>query len=103
MPQPLKVRILGRDYPLRVQASDIETMRNVAQDVNQRMQAFKNQNRSEPDLVAAVITALQLAEELLGAKEASDALVAALDRETDHLDHILTEVLEEVDPVSVQE
>ncbi|MCY4673736.1 MAG: cell division protein ZapA [Bacteroidetes bacterium] len=103
MPQPLKVRILGRDYPLRVQASDVETMRNVAQDVDQRMQAFKNQNRGEPDLVAAVITALQLAEELLGAKEASDALVTALDRETDHLDHILAEVLEEIDPASIQE
>ena len=103
MHQPLKVRILGRDYPLLVQTSDVETMQDVARRVDQRMRAFKEQHPDQPDLVAAVITALFLAEELDGARETSDVLVAALDRETDHLDRRLSEVLAKVDPISIQE
>lgn len=96
--QSITVRILDRNYPLLVQSSDEEAIRNVAEMVNQRMETFKDQYPDQPDLIAAVFTALELAEELLGAKETSDVLLTAIDRETDYIGRELTLALKDSDP-----
>lgn len=66
---PLRVLILGREYPLRVQEEDEATMREVAVTVDERMQAFRQSHPGEPELTAAVFAALSLAAELFAAKD----------------------------------
>lgn len=91
--QSIKVQILGRDYPLLVESSDIPTIRSVAENVNQRMTAFKKKFPEQPDLIAAVFTAMELAEELLGARETYNVLLSAIDRETHFLGRELSQAL----------
>lgn len=91
--ESITVRILGRDYPLLVESSDVPTIRSVAENVNQRMTAFKKQFPEQPDLIAAVFTAMQLGEELLGARETYNVLLSAIDRETDFLGRELSQAL----------
>ena len=94
MHKSIKVRILDRDYPLLVQADDEATMRSLAGLVDERMRAFKTMHPDQPDLVAAVVTALGMAEELTAARETSNVVLSALDREVALLDRELTSALQ---------
>ncbi|MCY4204174.1 MAG: cell division protein ZapA [Bacteroidetes bacterium] len=94
--ETIRVQILGREYPLRVNNEDVTTIIGVAENVNYRMKAFKEQYPDQPDMVAAVLTALELAEELIGARETSNFLLSAIDRETEYVGRELSEALKHV-------
>ena len=98
--ESITVQILDRDYPLLVNSEDIATIRSVAENVNHRMKLFKEQYPEQTDLVAAVFTALELAEELMGARETSNVLLTAIDREADYLDRELSQALKHSPPAS---
>jgi len=91
--ETIRVEVLGREYPLRVNSEDIATIHSVAENVNHRMKAFKEQYPDQSDMVAAVFTALELAEELIGARETSNFLLTAIDRETDYVAKELSQAL----------
>ena len=74
----IRVQILGKEYPLRVQEGHEKTMQEVANAVDSRMQAFKVSHPHQSDLVAAVISALTLAEEVLELRENSSAVLQAM-------------------------
>ena len=64
MEKSIRVQILGREYALRVQAGNEAMMRQVAQRLNARLEAFRNAHPEQAKLTAAIITALALSEEL---------------------------------------
>ncbi len=67
--KPIKVTIMGRQFPLRVEESDEQLMYEVAQFVDDRIRTYKNDllNQSEP--VVLILACLSIAEELFRAKE----------------------------------
>ena len=81
MQKSIRVQILGKEYPLRVHEDDEAAMREVAGAVDARMQTFKTSHPEQPDLVAAVISALSLAEEMLAVRETSNSVLQAMYRE----------------------
>ena len=81
MDKPIRIRILNREYPLRVRAEAEAETRRIAEIVDARMQAFKRAHPEQPDLVAAVMTALAFAEEAATAHTDLDAEIARLDAE----------------------
>ncbi len=91
--ESITVRILDREYPLLVDSTDVDTIQGVAANVSQRMKAFKEQFPDQPDLVAAVFISMELAEELLGAHEAFNVLLTAIDQETHYLDQQVSQAL----------
>ena len=93
MEKSIRVRILGRDYPLRVQEEDEASTREMAASVDARMRTFKTAHPEQSDLVTAVVTALALAEELYTAREAAPATTPALDDELEALDQLLADAL----------
>ncbi len=93
MDKSIRVRILGRDYPLRVREEDENSTRDMAAYVDAKMHAFKTEHPEQSDLVTAVVTALALAEELYGAKELQRTTLRDLDDELSDLDRQLAKVL----------
>ena len=93
MQRSIQVRILGRDYPLRIREEDEVAIRTVAGTVDERMRGFKQSHPDQPDLVAAVVTALGLAEELSAARETSNVVLTALDQEVALLGRELADAL----------
>lgn len=65
MSKPIRVRIMGRTYPLRVDPDDEEYMRDIASFVDEKMQAVRENFPGQPELTSAVIAALSIAEELM--------------------------------------
>ena len=94
MMKSIKVRIAGREYPLRVQTADEKTMRELALMVDERIETFKQAHPGHPDVVAAVVAALGLAEELIAARDTSSVLLSALDQEVAILDRELASALQ---------
>ena len=93
MEKSIRVRLLGREYPLIVREEDEALTRDMAAYVDAKMQAFKTEHPEQPDLVTAVVTALALAEELYTAKEQQRTTLRELDDELNTLDRQLAEVL----------
>ncbi len=89
----IRVRVLGREYPLKVREEGEALTREMAAYVNDRMLAFKQAHPEQSDLVTAVVTALSLAGELFGAWEASQHTMRALEAELGALDQHLAEAL----------
>ena len=89
MEKSIRVRILNREYPLRVQELDEGPTRKMAALVDARMRAFKQAHPDQPEVVAAVMVALAFAEELQSSREAHEHLLDALDA----LDADLTQAL----------
>ena len=57
MEKSIRVRILGRDYPLLVKEQDEALTREMAAYIDGKMQAFKKAHPDQSDLVMAVMTA----------------------------------------------
>ena len=93
MEKSIRVRILGRDYPLLVREQDEPLTREMAAYIDGKMQAFKKAHPDQSDLVTAVMTALGLAEELFNASAKNDQARHTLDDELDELDRALAEAL----------
>lgn len=60
----IKIEILGKNYPIKVQESQETTMRKIARYVDQRFRAFKNDLNNQPDTTVMALACLSITEEL---------------------------------------
>ncbi len=70
----IKVSILGKQYPLKVEDHEEETMTQICKFVDQRFQTYRNQLVKQPESTVMVLAALSIAEELFEARENSSEL-----------------------------
>lgn len=94
-PLSIRVRILDRDYPLRVAPGDEDYMVHLAQRVDERIRRMRKAVPNQSDLTHAVLVALQLAEEVYAARAETDRLRAHVELEASSLAEVLTGVLDE--------
>jgi len=64
MDKSIRVKILDREYPLKVKPENETRTREIAAAVDARMQAFRKHIPTEPDLTVAIMAALAYGEEL---------------------------------------
>ena len=81
----VRVRILDRDYPLRVAPGDEDYTVHLAARVDERLRKLRHQLPAQPDMTHAVLVALELAEELYAARAETDRLRARLEIEASAL------------------
>ncbi|MDA0684656.1 MAG: cell division protein ZapA [Bacteroidetes bacterium] len=61
---PIKIRLLGKDYTLRVAEEDELATLEMAEYLDKKLTTFKKAHPEQSDLTAAVITGLAITEEL---------------------------------------
>lgn len=81
----LSFRVLGREYPLRVRPKDEAFMRKVIALVSERIGSVRESLPREPDLTAAVVAAISLAEECTQLKEGHEPVESSLVKVLDDL------------------
>jgi len=91
MDKPIRVRLLGREYTLRVREEDEALTQEMAAYVSAKMEAFRNAHPDQSEITAAVITALALAEEVYTLRDTQ--YPPELDAELDALEKRLTDAL----------
>lgn len=67
----IKVSILGKQYPLKVEDHEEETMMRICNYVDERFQTYRTQLVKQPESTVMVLAALSIAEELFEAKKSS--------------------------------
>lgn len=60
----IKVTVLGKQFPLKVNDGDEEMMHRIAEYVDTRFKEFKKQLSSQQDLTILVLASLSITEEL---------------------------------------
>lgn len=60
----IKVSILGKQFPLKVEESEEETMQRIAHYVDDKFRQYKKELNKQPDTTVMSLAALAIAEEL---------------------------------------
>ncbi len=95
MEKSIRVRLMGREYALRVAPEHEARTRAYAAYVERKLQAFREAHPDQTETTAALITALALAVELFTAREELEAFRQATEEELDRLEHSLRAALSE--------
>ncbi len=62
--ESIKITILGKQYPLKVEDSEVDAMKRIAQYVDEKFSQYKKELKKQPDTTVMVLAALSIAEEL---------------------------------------
>ena len=73
MDKSIRIKILDREYPLRVNVENETRTREIATAVDARMQNIRKHIPTEPDLTIAIMAALAYGEELASVSESSES------------------------------
>ena len=74
MEKPIRVRVMSREFALRVRPEDEAATREFVAYVDGKMRRFREAHPEQSELTAAIIAALALAEELYAARDAQGEL-----------------------------
>ena len=64
----IRVNILGKPFPLRVEDGEEELMHKIAEFVDERFKVFKRELTMQPEQTIMVLASLSIAEELFAVK-----------------------------------
>jgi len=100
----IKVTIMGRQFPLKVEESDEEQMYEIATYVDNRIRNYKKELTNQAEPVIMILACLSIAEELFKAKQGHDGsadMAASIPSEpaavdTSGLNNLLHEILVEL-------
>jgi len=67
----IKIEILGKNYPIKVQESQETTMRKIARYVDQRFRACKSDLNKQPDTTVMTLACLSITEELFEERQST--------------------------------
>ena len=70
----IKVTILGKQYPLRVEDSEEQNMHRIAQFVDEKFKQYKKELTKQPETTVMVLAALSVAEELFEERRKNEKL-----------------------------
>jgi cell division protein ZapA len=93
MEKSVRVRILGREYGLRVQEDDEQLTQEIAEYLDGKMRLFRDAHPEQQDITTAVIAGLAVTEELFTHHNRLSSDSDDLDRRLDELSARLEEVL----------
>lgn len=94
----IKVTILGRQYPLKVEDHEEEAMIRICKYVDDRFKTYRQQLAKQPESTVMVLAALSIAEELFEARNTNSELESSeevlMERVNHSLERLLTEIRE---------
>jgi len=93
--QPVTVTIYGQDYPIRGRG-DEEHIRNVAKYVDDRMTLIEEQTSVTSPARLAILTALNIADELFSLRREKERIVNEFEEKTRELSDVLSQGMSEV-------
>ena len=92
----IKVTILGKQYPLKVEESEVETMTRISQYVDEKFRQYKKELNKQPDTTIMVLAALSIAEELFEERKRNRELSQQEDKVLQDVNKSLEEFIEEM-------
>ncbi len=94
----IKVTILGKQYPLKVEESEVEAMMRISQYVDEKFRQYKKELNKQPDTTVMVLAALSIAEELFEERKRNRELSQQEDKVLQDVNKSLQEFIEDIRP-----
>lgn len=92
----IKVTILGKQYPLKVDESEEESMKRIAQYVDDKFRQYKKELNKQPDTTIMTLAALSVAEELFEERKRNRELDQQEDKLMQNVNKSLENFVEEL-------
>jgi len=92
----IKVNILGKQYPLKVEDSEEEAMKRIAQYVDEKFRQYKKELNKQPDTTIMTLAALSIAEELFEERKRNKELDQQGDEVLENVNKTLEDFIEEI-------
>lgn len=92
----IKITILGKQYPLKVDDSEVEAMKRISQYVDEKFRQYKKELHKQPDTTVMVLAALSLAEELFEERRRNRELNQQEDKVLQDVNDTLEQFVEEI-------
>lgn len=92
----IKVTILGKQYPLKVDESEEESMKRIAQYVDDKFRQYKKELNKQPDTTIMTLAALSVAEELFEERKRNRELDQQEDKLMQNVNKSLESFVEEL-------
>lgn len=92
----IKVSILGKQYPLRVEDSEEETMIRITNYVDDIFKRYKKELSKQPESTVMVLAALSIAEELFEERRKNRELGKQEDRTMEDVNRSIEDLLEQI-------
>ncbi|PWN07527.1 cell division protein ZapA [Rhodohalobacter mucosus] len=83
--QSIKVTVLGKQIPLKVEDSEVENTRKIAQYVDDKFKTYRNQLSNQPDSTIMILACLSIAEEVFELRSQYDYIEG---KESDLMDQV---------------
>jgi cell division protein ZapA len=80
----IRINILGKAYPLRVEQGEEQSMQDIADYVDERFRLFKKELSTQPEQTIMVLACLSIAEELFTQRKQSSNLDGDERSDTEH-------------------
>jgi len=80
---------MGKQIPLKVEESEVESTRKMAQFVDEKFRMYRNQLSNQPDSTVMILACLNIAEEVF---ELRSKLQVQEDKESELMDHVNTKL-----------
>lgn len=92
----VKVTILGKQYPLKVEESEEDAMKRIAGYVDDKFRQYKKELNKQPDTTIMTLAALSIAEELFEERKRNRELNQQEDKVLSNVNKSLEQFLEEI-------
>ena len=92
----IKVTILGKQYPLKVDESEEQLMLTISKYVDEKFQLYKNQLVKQPESTVMTLAALSLAEELFEERRKNRELDGNEERLLSRVNNSIEKLIEEI-------
>lgn len=90
--QSIKVSILGKQIPLKVEDGEVESMKKIAGYVDEKFKQYRQQLTNQPDSTAMILASLSIAgelfelrQELHGSEENEEQLMSEINGKMEKL------------------
>lgn len=92
----IKVSILGKQYPLRVEESEEQNMVRIAQYVDEKFKQYKKELSKQPESTVMVLAALSITEELFEQRRQNKELDNRDDEMMENVNQSIDSLLEQI-------
>lgn len=92
----IKVTILGKQYPLKIEESEEEAMKRISQYVDEKFRQYKKELNKQPDTTVMTLAALSIAEELFEERKRNRELNQQEDKVLQNVNTSLEAFLEDM-------
>ncbi len=94
--QSIKVTIMGKQYPLKVAANEVENMQQIARFVDEKFRLYRRELTQQPETTIMVLAALSIAEEMMELRKKLEAQPADETRVLRQVNERLEDLLKEI-------